>query len=80
MVEEIYTQSKVIDENKNYFNNLKNKTKLKTKETHFAYNSNIMNSGHSGLQMEDRIVELEGFANMLMIELCEKNKNAYSWC
>jgi len=39
-----------------------------------------MGSGYDGLDLEDRIVVLEGAVNALTTELCDKKKNAYSWC
>jgi hypothetical protein len=85
MAENIYTQSKTpkLDGTVNYLTNFKDKTKLDNKLTHYAKKTLVFptqNKTEQVLNMEDRIVELEGFANQLMTELCLKNKNAYTWC
>lgn len=73
MAENIYTQSKVINESENYLDKIKDKDKLKTKETHYSYVDNIMGSGYNGLDMEERVVVLEGAVNELFTVLCNKN-------
>ncbi len=80
MAENIYTQSKTIKDGINYIDKIKDKNKLKVKENHYSYVENIMGSGYDGLDLEDRIVVLEGAVNALTTELCDKKKNAYSWC
>ena len=82
MVNNLFTKSKTIDNSTNYLDKFKNKTKILTKEDHYAKKVKVDIQGNNitVLDMEARIVELEGFANALMLELCSKNKNAYSWC
>jgi len=80
MAENIFTQSKTIKDGINYIDKIKDKNKLKVKENHYSYVENIMGSGYDGLDLEDRIVVLEGAVNALTTELCDKKKNAYSWC
>ena len=63
MAENIYTQSKVIDDKKDYWNEF-TKEKIGTKETHKNYelltSSNIKEEDRGVLNVEDRIVDLEG--------------------
>ena len=73
MVENIFTQSKTIKDNTSYIDKIKDKDKLKFKETHYAYVDNIMGSGYSGLDLEERVVVLEGAVNELFTVLCSKN-------
>lgn len=80
IVENIYTQSKMPETGVDYFDKLKEGDKLKVKETHYSYVENIFGSELNGLSMEDRVVVLEGFANQIMFEMCDKDKNKWSWC
>lgn len=73
IAENIYTQSKTIKDGKDYFEKLKDKDKLKNKKTHYSLIENVMGTELDGLSVEDRIVELEGFANQMILLLCDRN-------
>jgi len=68
MAEEIYTQSKTIDINEDYYNKFTIE-QLRDKETHKNYERNILGSNKDGLNMEDRIVDLEGVILDLKVEI-----------
>jgi len=80
IAEEIFTQSKTIEDGVDYVEKIKDGNKLKNKRTHYAYNPNILESGLEGLNMEERIVVLEGALNKVLTETCEKQPNQWSWC
>lgn len=77
MAEEIYTQSKVINPNINYKDIFKNRDDLDEKTEHYAYVSNIKDTGKDGLSVEDRIVALEGMVNEMAQTLCSLGRNEY---
>jgi len=68
MAEEIYTQSRTISPNEDYLEKF-TRENLEDKETHKNYVSNIKGTGKDGLDMEARIVELEGAILELKAEI-----------
>jgi len=73
MAEEIYTQSKTIDSNEDYLDKF-TLSQLDTKESHKNYKRNIGKTGLDGLNMEDRIVDLEGVILALKEEIARLDK------
>lgn len=85
LAENIFTQSKTINPTTNYLD-LFDRNLISNKETHYAYVNDIKKTKKSGLNVEDRIVALEGAIvelkeenNLLKTELCKKD-NTYSFC
>lgn len=76
MVEEIYTQSKVPQPNVNYMAKFAI-DKVSVKNKHPAYT--IIGTNEL-LNMEERIVNLEGAVAQLSVELCAESNNKYIWC
>ncbi len=81
MVEDILTKSKVPKPDKDYLKDLKDIEKLSNKETHYAKkNIDVEGINTSMLDMEERIVLLEGALNQMITEVCAKEGNKWSWC
>ena len=76
MTEHIYTKSKVPQPNINYMELFKIGN-LSVKNKHPAYT--IVNT-QEVLDMEERIVNLEGAVAQLSVELCAESNNKYNWC
>jgi len=81
MVDSILTKSKVPKVDKDYLKDLKDITKLSDKETHYA-KKNVVIDGvdTSVLDLEERVVLLEGALNQMITEVCAKEGNKWSWC
>lgn len=75
--ETIYTESKVPQPNINYMDKFDIGV-IDKKATHYAIEFNV--KGEDRLNMEDRIVALEGAIAQLSTELCSVGKNKYTWC
>ena len=74
--DEIYTKSKVPIPNYNYVERFKI-DELDSKATHYAVETQ---NNKEVLNMEERIVFLEGAVAQLSVELCSESNNKYTWC
>ena len=69
MSKTILTLSKVPENNVSYIDKLKDRDKLENKSEHYAYE---IIEGYETLNMEERIVALEGAVNEIFTLLCDK--------
>lgn len=76
LVEQIFTKSKVPEPDFNYVDVFKI-DEIDKKTTHYAVTTK---KSQQVLDMEERIVHLEGAIAQLNIELCSVSNNKYTWC
>jgi len=74
MTEHIYTESKTIEDGVDYVAKLNDKEKLKNKQQHYAYALLTDEEGNTyeTLDVEERLVVLEGAYNQMWTILCDK--------
>ena len=76
IADQYLTKSKVVTIGSDYFKNLGDLSKISNKNTNY---STVTVGTKKYLDLEQRVVELEGFAHYLMVELCNKS-SSYSFC